>query len=170
MIRKIADIRLALEHGAYYSALALALTLPDICGIVAYPEIRQVGERYIKWIDENVDWKDFKFGLDAFKNNEPSGVVCYALRCCYLHSGEDDITSTDVYNKKGCPIDVFKLAAPGEASNYGYIYSRSKHLDGTETVSTTIDVESLCKALCDATQKYYENLEDKSKFTEHECM
>ena len=33
MLGKIADIKKALDHEAYQAALALALTLPDICSV-----------------------------------------------------------------------------------------------------------------------------------------
>ncbi|MDR0500306.1 MAG: hypothetical protein LBG97_03545, partial [Coriobacteriales bacterium] len=43
----------ALEAKAYLSALALTLTLPDICGKAAYPFMKS-RERYRKWYDENI--------------------------------------------------------------------------------------------------------------------
>jgi hypothetical protein len=55
MIEKIIkDIDVSLENGAYLGALALALTLPDICGKAKYPSLN-VGERYKKWYNEHVD-------------------------------------------------------------------------------------------------------------------
>jgi len=56
MIDKIIkDNETSLENGAYFGALALGLTLPDICGKAAYPSIKKVGERYKKWYNENVE-------------------------------------------------------------------------------------------------------------------
>jgi hypothetical protein len=43
-----------LKAEAYLSALALTLTLPDICGKAAYPEIKTAGDRYRKWYDEQI--------------------------------------------------------------------------------------------------------------------
>ena len=40
LIRLIDDINRALENEAYFAALALALTLPDICGKAKYPNER----------------------------------------------------------------------------------------------------------------------------------
>jgi len=37
MNHKISDIRKSLEYGCFHTALALALTLIDICGIIKYP-------------------------------------------------------------------------------------------------------------------------------------
>ena len=45
--RIINDINKALDAEAYMAALALVLTLPDICGKVAYGETLRNKERYI---------------------------------------------------------------------------------------------------------------------------
>ena len=75
------DILAAEKGGSPFSALALTLALPDICGSIEYPELRgpnQVGERYRKWCDE---WA---------KMVTVSGADCYASRCAYLHNGTDE--------------------------------------------------------------------------------
>ena len=45
MIEKIKEIERALGGGYYYCALALALTIPDICGQVYSPEFTAVNLR-----------------------------------------------------------------------------------------------------------------------------
>lgn len=68
-LHRIEEVELNIEDGRWLSALALALTLPDICGGIAFPEIvkryqdgravldrnqrptRDVGNQYIRWID-----------------------------------------------------------------------------------------------------------------------
>ena len=50
MEKRIQEARKCLDNGLYEAALALALTLPDICGQVEYPAIKKVGERYTKMI------------------------------------------------------------------------------------------------------------------------
>jgi hypothetical protein len=75
------DIPAAMKGGSPFSALALTLALPDICGSIEYAELNrpnQVGERYRKWCDE---WA---------KMVTVSGADCYALRCAYLHNGTDE--------------------------------------------------------------------------------
>ena len=44
------DIKRSLSNRLYYPALSLALTLPDICGSVEFPN-KQIHERYIRWYD-----------------------------------------------------------------------------------------------------------------------
>lgn len=68
-LHRIEEVELNIEDGRWQSALALALTLPDICGGIAFPEIvkryrdgravldrnqrptRDVGNQYIRWFD-----------------------------------------------------------------------------------------------------------------------
>ena len=38
-LHRIEEVELNIEDGRWQSALALALTLPDICGGIAFPEI-----------------------------------------------------------------------------------------------------------------------------------
>ena len=72
------DIRNALKNQSFFSALSLALTLPDVCGMAEFPN-KQVAERYIGWYDKYIG---------AFiKNSEPfeqspylSGEMVYNLR------------------------------------------------------------------------------------------
>ncbi len=52
MLQIISDIKRALDVDCYFSALALALTLPDMCGKAEYPE-KRCGERYKDWYDDN---------------------------------------------------------------------------------------------------------------------
>ena len=41
-LHRIEEVELNIEDGRWQSALALALTLPDICGGIAFPEIVSV--------------------------------------------------------------------------------------------------------------------------------
>ena len=68
-LHRIEEVELNIEDGRWQSALALALTLPDICGGIAFPEIvkryrdgravldrnqrptRDVGNQYIRWFN-----------------------------------------------------------------------------------------------------------------------
>ena len=59
MIQKLEAIKKAYSDGNYMAALALALTIPDICGQVEFPELsgsRHVGERYRKWFDLRIQF------------------------------------------------------------------------------------------------------------------
>lgn len=67
---RVEEVKLNILDQRWQSALALALTLPDICGGIAFPELvkryrdgkvvldrqknptRDVGSQYIRWFDE----------------------------------------------------------------------------------------------------------------------
>lgn len=94
---RIEEVELNIVDGRWQSALALALTLPDICGGIAFPEIvkhyrdgrvmldrqknptRDVGTQYIRWFDE--------YAGDYFKLSQSGekpyicGERCWQLRC-----------------------------------------------------------------------------------------
>lgn len=105
------EIELNIRDGRWQSALALALTIPDICGGIAFPELvkryrdgrimldrqknptRDVGNQYIRWFDE--------FAAAFFKTSADSakpyicGERCWQLRCEYLHQNKGFLNDED---------------------------------------------------------------------------
>ena len=101
---RVKEVELNIEDGRWQSALALALTLPDICGGIGFPDIvkryrdgsimldrqknptRDVGAQYIRWFDE--------YAGDFFKISPEDaapyicGERCWQLRCEYLHQNK----------------------------------------------------------------------------------
>jgi hypothetical protein len=98
MLDLLEDIKSALEAKLYRPALALALTVPDICGKIAYPELKTVKKRYEMWFNEYVTKGYFP---DEFEDKlKFDGEKCYKLRCSILHSGKAEV-----------PIDEFELVS-----------------------------------------------------------
>ncbi len=85
------SIESSLQNQNWYAALTLALTLPDICGWLENSAIGSE-KRYVAWFDK---WLLNKYtgyiGPNQTKHVFLHGEDCYALRCSYLHQGEDDI-------------------------------------------------------------------------------
>ena len=84
----------AIEQKNWYAAVMLALTLPDICGKIEYPEDHS-GARYKKWCEKYLEPKyTHQVGPAQMEKIHTflSGSDCYALRCALLHEGSDDIT------------------------------------------------------------------------------
>jgi hypothetical protein len=73
--RYLADIHHAMNAGAFYSALALSVAIPDICGGIEYPDEKKVAKRYQDWFDQCC------YMLQSYL----SAADCYAIRCSYLH-------------------------------------------------------------------------------------
>ncbi|WP_241331235.1 hypothetical protein [Burkholderia cenocepacia] len=84
-------VRNAVAQENWYSALAIALTLPDLCAKLETPnEGSRV--RYVRWYGEWVEAKyTFHAGLERTRHVFLTGLDCYALRCSYLHEGGGDI-------------------------------------------------------------------------------
>lgn len=90
----IKEIKKSLESGNYLSALIVALTIPDICGKILYPNDRS-GQRYKKWFDKYIgDYKNspiYKDLPECIGWTKMNGDTFYELRCAILHEGSDDI-------------------------------------------------------------------------------
>lgn len=97
LIRLIDDINRALENEAYFAALALALTLLDICGKAKYPNERN-GIRYINWYDEYVGKYEQCPCETCQENKMPylSGEVVYQLRNSFLHQGTPNVDKNKI--------------------------------------------------------------------------
>jgi len=92
-------VRKAIAAENYYAALALALTLPDMC--VKLTTGRTSGAKYAAWIEKYMPGDYWRLGAQGFEaafkllNYTPPKFVpedFYALRCAYLHEGSGDIT------------------------------------------------------------------------------
>lgn len=160
MIRKIDDIRIAMHHEAIQCALALALTLPDICGEIAYPRELSEKKRYAEWCDANFDFDDSHVGFGTEKA-ELNGELLYALRCAFLHSGNDNLLSQPAGER--AQITAFRLLPPDQLNGYGYRYKISQ-----TSVETYIDVCYLINKLCSAAEEYYNSVPNKSVFENHD--
>ena len=72
LLQIIDDVNNALNVKAYLAALALVLTIPDICGRAKYGEIG-TKKRYIDWYDEYIG--AYENGKDATNDNVPSDIA-----------------------------------------------------------------------------------------------
>ena len=164
MIRRIEEIRKCLDQELYEAALALALTLPDICGQIEYPNT-STGERYRDWIKAFVD--DTVFYDPRFEVLKKIGIVnpnqtfepltaadIYKLRCHFLHCGDDDIESSR--------IDKFQLVKPGtlgtdtNGKDYGYRYG-SREERGQQIHFAELNIKYICEMFCMFAEKYYDS-------------
>ena len=90
MNRFIDAVEKSIETKNWISAIALALTIPDICGSLESPYVKN-GERYKSWFRRWVE--------PAYTKNFPvtgehvflSAENCWALRCSFLHAGSSEI-------------------------------------------------------------------------------
>lgn len=149
MLEVLEDVERAINAKAYRSALALALTLPDVCGKVKFPSIG-VGARYKKW------YKDYVYNSYDIKQLL-TPEMCYKLRCVFLHSGTSELNEKD---KDQFPIFQLRISSIGSSLAMGDIHDKSGFV--------TVDVIYLCDCLCRAVKKFYIEYEPKEDFKEHE--
>lgn len=175
LLRLIEDINNALDHGAFFSALALALTLPDICGKARYPDEKSSKKRYIGWYDEYVGAYEQYPGEEG-QMPYLSGEVVYSLRCSFLHQGTPNIEKEKI-SEKNCKIDHFSLLI--EEKNPFDIYGDEACLDQiqdydgktkTVTRSYQVSVRRLCMILTLCAQGYYKEAPDRFCFFDYEIV
>lgn len=160
IIRLVQDIRKALENELYFVALGSVLTLPDICGKVAYPDELSSRKRYISWYDEEIG-KYEKSPED--KENMPylSGDVIYSLRCSLLHEGNPNVNSDSL--KTDLPIDHFSLVIEKIKPFDMYSDSSSIANFGDKNIREySMNVRRVCMILCNVAESFYK--ENKEKF------
>lgn len=82
----------------WLAAIALALTLPDICAAVDDPGKGRSQARYARWWDEYVAskyWVAPDPGEDWIAHSYLPGLDAFYLRCSYLHAGGDVLSGKD---------------------------------------------------------------------------
>lgn len=160
------DIRCSLENKCYFTALSLALTLPDICGIAEFPN-KSVAERYIEWYDKYLG-AYMAQGKDDLGGNNPwlSGEIVYNLRNTYLHQGNPGIAS-DKVKEEANRLDKFILML-GDGT---VLHTATVNVEaGTKKTgkitykAIIVDVTYLCDSICGCALWYYENNKEKFKF------
>ena len=168
ILARIVEIEICLENECYIAALALALTLPDVCGKAEYPSEKYVRKRYTQWFDRYVD--SYKKSQSPYDADMPylSGEVVYSLRNGFLHAGNPNIEKEKIIDEM-CKIDQFSLKAGksliGDTSHVGY----GKEFEISER-GYTVNIRLLCMGLCRTAKSYYLENEDKFKFLNYDMV
>lgn len=169
MLQIINDIRASIKNKNYLSALALALTIPDICSQVEAGKENSDRWMYIAWFNKYINKEAFDLDIGEFKEQTFNGNMCYALRCKVLHSGNLDLKNTS--QNLQIELDCFEFTTPESAEYYrGYKYVYVPCEGGTKKTSTIIAIDYLCEIICDAAEKFYNNWEDKNYFLKHKII
>lgn len=167
-LSRIGEIERNLQDERWQSALALALTLPDICGGIEYPELvkryrdgrvmpdrngepaRDVGNQYVRWFDE--------YAAEYFKRRPDdrvpylTGQRCWQLRCEYLHQNRGFV------NEDGSEETYFHLGINCGTSVCAETLDDSRQEKG----HIRLDIQQMCFRMCVAARKYYKkNCETK---------
>lgn len=157
MIDKIIkDIDVSLENGAFLGALALALTLPDICGKAEFPTENSTKKRYRQWYDNHVNALLKPYSKISEDMPYLSADIVYSLRCSFLHQGTPNIETSDVSEDR-CKVDKFILVIEDE-NEVDQSLSKVSYGKNMEIVNRelTIDIRTLCYYLRTAAKNYYD--------------
>jgi hypothetical protein len=130
-------VRAAVRQQNWYAALALALTLPDICADLENPKNKKSEERYVKW------WKTYlsdNAGLPTegkLMTGGLSGNDCYALRCSFLHQGLSDVTAQSARRV----VSHFRFSIPTGS------FIHLNNVNGATQLQVDIFCEDICKGV-----------------------
>ncbi len=163
LIKLVEDIERAIEHECYFSALALALTLPDICGKAEYPKLN-VGKRYKEWCQKYIcpihSEEDPYSGDMPYLNED----MIFSLRNFFLHQGTPNVKPSGIWDDR-CQIDHFRFIITDPDTPDGELsmvsYGAGMEIDRREI---TVGVRDLCYRLRVAAKEYYEENSDKFTF------
>lgn len=163
----VAEVQKALNADCYFAALALALTLPDICGKAEYPEEKSTRKRYIEWYDKHIGaFEKCPTREGELEMPYLSGEVVYSLRNSLLHQGTPNISKEHIQHEEN-QIDYFALKL--EPKNRFEVYSDcSSHTscNYSDAVTRTyeVNVRRLCFILYRCAWGYYKENKDKFDF------
>jgi hypothetical protein len=144
------SVRKALDDKNWYAALALSLSLPDICGKLQHEHLSST-KRYIQWFNDYLREKyTSRIGAEKIEHVFLNGEDTYALRCAYLHSGEVGIEQQWV--KK--VLSKFIFIAPKNGS----VIHGNQFNDVLQ-----LQVDIFCKDICDAVELWVQDFKNDEK-------
>ena len=163
--RIIEEVKKSIENECFIAALALALTIPDICGKAEYPSAKNY-DRYTKWYNDFVG-KDKRFS-DPWGADMPysSGELIYNLRNSMLHQGTPNINASKVKEER-CKVDKFVLTISSifDSGLSGVSYGQDLKITKR---TLEINIVDLCSVLCSKAEEYYAENQSKFDFFQYE--
>lgn len=107
-------VKKAIQDENWYAALAIALTLPDICGKLQNPSLGST-KRYIGFFNDFLKPKYVhKIGALQREHEFLNGNDMYALRCSFLHSGTIEISNQRIQEV----LNKFVFLAPDKVNGH----------------------------------------------------
>lgn len=165
--RIVNEIRSCLENDSNLAALALALTLPDICGKAEHPE-KSVTNRYIDWYQDHIG-KYEKSRINSLDEDLPylSGELVYQLRCSFLHAGDIYLDKKKTHDPQNQHLrfnleirrhdDILAISTSSSVQS-------GKNGDVEERIYN-VCVPYLCQILANAALDYYKKNKEKFYFS-----
>jgi hypothetical protein len=134
--------RAAVSQNNWHAALALALTLPDICGRLENPTLGSQA-RFVAWYDRFMLKRyQARIGADRQVHIFLCSSDCYALRCAFLHQGEFGIDDQRAQQA----LEHFHFTAPRPGS-----FVHMNQINGT----LQLQVDKFCQDVCEASEEWF---------------
>lgn len=169
MVDKIInDINTSLENGTYLAALALALTLPDICGKAKYPQMG-VMNRYQQWYKDYIEQNEMPSSSANSDMPYLSAGVVYKLRCSVLHEGSTNFDRSKIEERN--KVDRFALIVDKKSTIGTYSHVTYKNLQkdiGYREIE--VNIRHLCYLLTSSAEQYYHDNKNLFTFFDYELV
>lgn len=134
-------IERALDTENWYAAVAVALTMPHICGRLETPNDGS-RDRYVRWWNRYLlNQYTFRVGPEQREVVFLSGSDAYALRCAYMHEGRDDIAEQRAREV----LSRFRFSTP--------LPGLAIHCNLLEDV-LQLQVDIFCRQVCDGVRAW----------------
>lgn len=166
LIERINEIESAAKAEMWQSALALSLTIPDICGQIEFSDLRKnnhrdVGKQYEAWFNKYL--AKYYTELNTLNSNEATvqippyftGKMCYKLRCSFLHTGSDSIDNNNI---KPCRFQLCIHSCGSSSFRTGGLVDYVR-----------IDIRQLCLLICKSGREFYESWNKPEDFEDKDC-
>ena len=156
------EIKGCLNDKHYLGALSLALTIPDICGSIEYPNIG-VGQRYKEWyktyIGKNQSLLNEYYDCENFPWIDEE--IVYSIRNNMFHEDFPKVKAVQIH-KEVNKADIFYLALY-ESSTFTATRTEiiTENREQKTIKKTMINVPYLCELLVNAGSLFYINNKDK---------
>lgn len=177
IVRIVNEIESSLKNENFLAALALALTLPDICGKAEYPNESKTSVRYKDWYNEYVG--KYERPPDIYSEDDPSrvvnddmpymsGEIVYSLRNCFLHQGTPSIDKDKIHEPR-CQVTHFTLTIASAMNGGSSSVSHNCFMDA-ERRTLEINIVNLCCKLCLVAKSYYNDNKEKFNFFQYDLQ
>lgn len=141
--------RAAVADGNWYAALALALTIPDICARIETPNVGS-NKRFARWWNENLT-PTYTRSVCGRPHVFLHAEDAYALRCAFLHEGRADIDE----QRSQKVLSSFRFVAPSPKT--------SVHCNHVNDV-LQLQVDTFCEDVCQAAEVWADALPEEQDY------
>jgi hypothetical protein len=147
------QIRSAISCKLYYSALFMAVTIPDICSALQSENNKTTGSKYENWFNKYIPkLAPNKYGIDGQLKAED----LYKIRCSLLHQGQTN-------NQKDYKRLLFIEPDTGAYKSLNSIHCCIVGNDSAEK-SLLIDVVKFCEDIIKGGEEWLKEMENDDNY------